>query len=113
MEKKAKKKKIQQHPPHPPPRLRLREPNLGKHKAGFVSDKLSNSLWTGENKCRCFRTDANKLLILGRKFRVSQFKFIFINPYNVSKMPFRGVFSGDVNQYSPINLHGSTPVLSC
>lgn len=25
--------------------LRLREPNLGKHKAGFMSDKLSNSLW--------------------------------------------------------------------
>lgn len=25
--------------------LRLRAPNLGKHKAGFMSDKLSNSLW--------------------------------------------------------------------
>lgn len=45
--------------------------NFEKHKPGFMCDKLSNSLWTGGNQIRYFRTDAHKLLILGRKFSVS------------------------------------------
>jgi len=94
-QKKGKKKA--KNPQHHPHHLRLRVPNLGKHKAGFMSDKLSSSLWTGEKKCRCFRTDANELLILGRKFRVSQFSFISMNPYNVSKIPCRDGSSGDVD----------------
>lgn len=45
--------------------------NFGKHKPGFMSDKLSDSLWMGEKQIRYFRIDAIKLLILGRKFSVT------------------------------------------
>lgn len=55
----------------------IQRANFGKHKPGFMSDKLSNSLWTGEKQIRYFRTDANELLILGRKFSVTIWVYFY------------------------------------